>query len=148
MADQPPTSPSSNQLAQERTDLANKRTDLAQDRNDLAEERTRLAYERTLMAWVRTSTALISFGFTLYKFLDVLQDSAERQDRLLGPRGFAFMMIGIGLVALYLSIVDHRRGLKLLSKPFGPGKYSLAEIIAILVGALGLLGLFLVAFRW
>jgi uncharacterized membrane protein YidH (DUF202 family) len=36
---------------------------------DLAFERTMLAYERTLMAWVRTAISLISFGFTLYKFL-------------------------------------------------------------------------------
>jgi Domain of unknown function (DUF202) len=36
----------------------------------LAVERTRLAYERTLMAWVRTATALISFGFTIYKFFE------------------------------------------------------------------------------
>jgi len=41
----------------------------------LAIERTRLAHERTLMAWVRTATSLISFGFTVYKFVQYLRES-------------------------------------------------------------------------
>jgi len=141
MADQPPTGPSSNQLAQQRTDLA-------QERVDLAEVRTRLAYERTLMAWVRTSTALISFGFTLYKFFDVLQDAAERQGRLIGPRGFAFTMIGIGMVALILAIIEHRRSLRLLAATSGEPFRSLSQVIAMLIVGLGFVGLVLVAFRW
>ena len=35
----------------------------------LALERTRLAAERSLMAWVRTALSMISFGFTIYKFM-------------------------------------------------------------------------------
>ena len=36
---------------------------------ELAFERTMLAHERTLMAWIRTAISMISFGFTIYKFL-------------------------------------------------------------------------------
>ena len=43
----------------------------------LAVDRTRLAHERTLMAWVRTATSLISFGFTIYKFLALLLAAFE-----------------------------------------------------------------------
>jgi putative membrane protein len=69
----------------------------------LAIDRTRLAHERTLMAWVRTATSLISFGFTIYKFFQYLQ---EQQDplrvRAFGPRQYATLMIVIGLLALVL----------------------------------------------
>ncbi len=52
----------------------------------LATDRTRLAHDRTLMAWVRTSTSLISFGFTIYKFFQYLQEKGTGpQERLLGP---------------------------------------------------------------
>jgi len=39
----------------------------------LAIDRTRMASERTLQAWVRTALSMIAFGFTLYKFLQVMQ---------------------------------------------------------------------------
>ena len=32
--------------------------------------------QRTLMAWVRTALSMISFGFTIYKFLQVLQEQS------------------------------------------------------------------------
>lgn len=37
--------------------------------SDLGETRTILAADRTLMAWIRTSLSMLSFGFTIYKFL-------------------------------------------------------------------------------
>jgi len=41
--------------------------------NEMAIERTMMAAERTIMAWTRTSISLISFGFTIYKFLQYMQ---------------------------------------------------------------------------
>src|SRR5262245_22205352 len=62
------------------------------------------------MAWVRTATSLISFGFTIHKFFQYLQEKNQgREDRIFGPREFAMVMIGIGLVALILATVQHRR---------------------------------------
>src|SRR5262245_62649597 len=76
----------------------------------MAVDRTRLAHDRTLMAWVRTATSLISFGFTIYKFFQYLQEKDQaRADRIFGPREFALLMIGIGLTALVLATVQHRR---------------------------------------
>ncbi|WRH67064.1 MAG: DUF202 domain-containing protein [Planktothrix sp. GU0601_MAG3] len=37
--------------------------DLAEDRTELAKYRSRAAADRTLMAWIRTSLSLIGFGF-------------------------------------------------------------------------------------
>jgi putative membrane protein len=115
----------------------------------LAVDRTRLAHERTLMAWVRTSTSLISFGFTIHKFFQYL---VERQpvaaQGLLGPRGFALLMIGIGLTALVLATLEHRRSMHALRTEYGQVvPYSLATVIAGLIAVLGLFGLLSVLFR-
>jgi putative membrane protein len=115
----------------------------------LALDRTRLAYERTLMAWVRTATALISFGFTIYKFFQFLRDGqAPIREGAGGPRVFALMMIGIGLTALVLATIEHRQYRRHLQAEFGPQPYSLAAFVAALIGVLGVLGLLSVLLRY
>ena len=108
----------------------------------LAADRTRLAYERTLMAWVRTATSLISFGFTIYKFFQFLRtDRPAPREGMLGLRAFAVLMIVIGITALLLASIDHLRHRRALQSEHGPMPYSLAAVVAILIGVLGLLGL-------
>ena len=116
----------------------------------LAVERTRLAHERTLMAWVRTALSLISFGFTIDKFFEYLRENQQgvAGTSSIGPRGFALLMIGIGLTALILATLEHRRSMRVLRVDFrGVVPYSLATVIATLIGLLGVLGLISVAFR-
>ena len=117
------------------------------DATKLAVDRTRLAHDRTLMAWVRTSTSLISFGFTIYKFFQYLREKEEfTSEGFLGPRGFALMMIGIGLTALAVATVEHRRSLQALRNEYGLiVPRSLATVLATLVALLGIFGLLLVA---
>jgi putative membrane protein len=111
------------------------------DSNRLAAERTRLAYERTLMAWIRTATSLISFGFTIFKFFEYLQEDKQRPlHQFLGPRRFGMLMIGIGLVALILATLQHVRSMKALRLDYRDAPYSLAFVMAALIGALGVLG--------
>jgi putative membrane protein len=67
----------------------------------LAIERTRMAAERTLMAWVRTALAMISFGFGIYKFIQVLQaESPATLLRAQAPRNVGLAFTGIGTIAL------------------------------------------------
>lgn len=115
----------------------------------LALDRTRLAHERTLMAWVRTSTSLISFGFTIYKFFQYLRESGQggREGRLLGPREYALMMIGIGVVALLLATTQHWHTMRILRAEHPEITYSLATVLAGLVAVLGLAALIAVIFR-
>jgi uncharacterized membrane protein YidH (DUF202 family) len=68
----------------------------------LAFDRTRLAYDRTLMARVRTATALITFGFTVYKFFQIEIGKTDPIDSIIGPREFALTMISIGLASLLI----------------------------------------------
>lgn len=115
-------------------------TDDASVSTRLAIDRTRFACERTLMAWTRTSVSLISFGFTIYKFFELEARTAVKEG-VLGPRPFALLMISIGLAALVLATIDHRRNLRALQAAGGAEHYSLSLIVAALVGVLGVLGL-------
>ena len=118
------------------------------DATRLAVERTRLAYERTLMAWTRTAMSLISFGFTIYKFFQYLREGQPvAHDGVLGPRGFALLMIGIGLAALVFATIEHRRSMQGLRATYGPAPYSLAAIVAGLIAVLGVAGLLAVLLR-
>jgi len=118
------------------------------DATELALERTCLAYERTLLAWVRTATGLITFGFTLYKFFQYQhQEGIEPSHRFLGPREFAIMMIGTGLLALLLSTIEHVTRIRTLRKRYGRVPHSLAGFLAALISLLGLFGLFMAIFR-
>ena len=119
------------------------------DATKLAVDRTRLAHERTLMAWVRTATSLISFVFTTYKFFQYLRESQSvgPEGRLFGPREFALLMIGIGVVALILATVEHYRGIQNLRERFGEVPFSAAPVLAIVMSLFGIVGLAAVFFR-
>jgi putative membrane protein len=116
---------------------------------ELALDRTRLAYERTLMAWIRTATSLITFGFTIYKFLQYIVEKGqvEQRDRLIGPRGYGLFMIGIGLFALLLATISHRRNMQALRRKYVHVPYSLAAVLAAVISLLGFLALIAVIFR-
>lgn len=62
-------------------------------------------------------------------------------ERVIGARGFALVMIGIGLAALLMAAVDHRRELRALRAEYGTVSRSTAEIVAILVSVLGFVAL-------
>ena len=59
---------------------------LAADRTTMAFDRTVMALERTLMGWIRTSLSLISFGFTIFKFLEALHKGGDTHIRENAPR--------------------------------------------------------------
>jgi len=114
----------------------------------LAIDRTRLAYERTMMAWIRTAASLISFGFTIYKFFQFeLKTPGEHPQHLIGPRGFAVIMIGTGLTGLTLAAIQHRSSLQLLKKMYGDQPRSVAGIVGWFVALLGVLALIAVLMR-
>jgi putative membrane protein len=103
----------------------------------LAFDRTRLAYDRTMMAWVRTATSLISFGFTIYKFFQIEIGKGEPKKHLIGPREFAMMMIGIGLLSLVMATVQHRNDRNELRAMNPNIPRSMAAVLAGLIALLG-----------
>jgi putative membrane protein len=99
------------------------------------------------MAWVRTATALISFGFTIYKFFQYLHEERSFADGLLGPRGFAVLMITVGLGALVVANIEHWESVQALRARGVSPPRSLAAVVAGLIAILGLAGLVAVLLR-
>jgi len=113
----------------------------------LAFERTRNSYENTMMSWIRTSTSLITFGFSIYKFFQIEAPNHPQQNRLIGPRDFAFMLVSIGLVSLLLATLEHRQNLRALGAQYAGRQRSLAVLVAALISILGILALIAMIFR-
>ncbi len=102
-----------------------------------------------MMAWVRTATSLISFGFTIYKFfeLDLRKPVSGTTVSELGPRGFALVMISVGLIALMLAGFQHYHSLRSMRESYGSMPRSVAGPVAALIGLLGVFALFGVIVR-
>ena len=64
--------------------------------SDLGEIRTIMAADRTLMAWIRTSLSMLSFGFTIYKFLQAVatQGNMEHPN---SPQTVGLLLTGLGV---------------------------------------------------
>jgi putative membrane protein len=121
---------------------------LAQQRTELAVARTVMAADRTLMAWTRTSLAMISFGFTVYKFMQYVRE--EGKTALIpterGAQNFGIAMIAAGILFLLLACLHYWH----LTRKVNPGQkwhFSLALVVASFVVALGFLALINAAFR-
>jgi putative membrane protein len=113
----------------------------------LAFDRTRLAYDRTMLAWVRTATSLISFGFTIYKFFQIEISKGEPGKYLIGPREFAMIMIGIGILSLLLATMQHRRDRDALKATDPDVPRSMAAVLAGLIAILGVVAFLAVVFH-
>jgi putative membrane protein len=106
----------------------------------LSLDRTRMAADRTLMSWIRTSLSLISFGFTIYKFLQAIREQSETG--LLtphSPRTVGLVLIGIGTISLVMACIQYyafirHLGLKLRNNP-----WDMTLPLATIIGLLGFL---------
>ena len=109
---------------------------------ELAITRTRLASDRTLMAWVRTALSMISFGFTIYKFLGGLHEAGGiRLRRPEGPRDIGLFLTALGTGSLIAGMIEHmqtRRRLEGRTR-VGAGFYVACVVVAL--GVLVFLGL-------
>jgi len=121
-------------------------TQLSRKRTSLAVERSFVAFERTLMAWLRTSLSMISFGFTLVKFFEYLED--QRGSPIVGGFGrtwattsLGMAMIVIGTGALIAAIIQHKRRVDALRREGLLSQWNLAFNVAILVAVLGVFAL-------
>ena len=118
---------------------ADRSTKLAHERTDAAMTRTRMAAERTLMAWIRTSLSMISFGFTILKFFQFLKESQGPLGQFHGERAhhLGLILISIGTLIVIPASFQNYSLMKKLSAQDGGPVWSLALVVAVVVGGLG-----------
>jgi putative membrane protein len=105
----------------------------------MAVGRTVMAAERTLMAWIRTGLSMLSFGFTIYKFLLYVRESLSANVmRAQGPRRFGIFLIGLGTASMIFGLIDYHRRAKQLGQSGGPSPWSFVALTAALSVLLGL----------
>ncbi|HEV3112476.1 MAG TPA: DUF202 domain-containing protein [Candidatus Binataceae bacterium] len=113
----------------------------------LAFDRTWVAYERTMLAWVRTATSLITFGFSVYKFFQIVREEGERTNHLIGARQFGLLLVSIGLASLALATLEYRQNIRRLGEEYEGRPRSLAVIVAALISVLGIVALIVMLSR-
>ena len=68
-------------------------------------QRTRLSSDRTLMSVIRTSLSLITFGFTIFKVFDKLEQAAWVAKGSQAPLNFGLSLVSLGIAMLTFGIV-------------------------------------------
>jgi putative membrane protein len=102
-----------------------------------------------MMAWIRTSTALIAFGFGMYKLFELmpLASGMKPGEHVVSPRAFAFVLALLGNLSLLLAAIQHRVSLQRMRALGLTVPVSAAAILAGLVALLGIAVLVMVALR-
>jgi len=106
----------------------------------LALDRNKLAAERTLMAWLLTALSMISFGFTIYKFLQVIDEQSSVPLRHLNaPRNVGLVLTGLGTFVMVVACIQHWSYVKNLrtDKPYQP--WDISFTVALLIAVMGAL---------
>ncbi len=112
--------------------------------------RTALASQRSLMAWIRTSVSMFTFGFSITQFFYFMEQQHEGTQFSAGPRRLGVALIGVGILALVLAIVEHvqvLRKLKEMGLPAIP-QYSLSIGSAVAILTIGGAALISIVFNW
>ncbi len=93
-----------------------------------------------MMAWTRTATALITFGFAMYKLFEFLPlvTGMKPGEHVISPRAFALILAFLGNFSLLLAAIQHRKSLQSIRALGLRAPYSAA---AILAGFLSLAGI-------
>jgi putative membrane protein len=113
--------------------------ELAQDRTDLASMRTIMAADRTLMAWVRTALSLESFGFTIYKVLQAFQEEGRALPRDQTPTNVGLFLTAMGTIAMVMGTVEYLQARKALQPYHEVPLTRSSFLMALLMSFMGVL---------
>jgi putative membrane protein len=124
-------------------ELAGKKSDPQKDSTDMAVERTMMAADRSLMAWVRTGLSLISFGFTIYKFLEYQQQQLSTAGKEVvsfsSPKVFGLLMIGLGILSLIFGTIENLATANSYRKRYDINRPRYSLIISGIITVIGIL---------
>lgn len=114
-------------------------TRLAYERTDLGLQRTAMAAERTLQAWIRTALSMISFGFTIGKLGQAVQEfeGSGAFDRVWSVGGLAYALVVMGTLSLLVASVQYVLAMRELRLKGLPARVSLALGVALALVVLG-----------
>lgn len=101
--------------------------------------RTAFSSERSLMSWIRTSVSLYTFGFSLIKFIDYMEEHGGSERIWTGPRGLGLALIGLGMLVLVLGALEHLRRLRKMGRLGLPtvSRFPLPVAVAVALLAIG-----------
>ena len=107
--------------------------------DDLGEMRTIMAADRTLMAWIRTSLSMLSFGFTIYKFLDAMAEH-DQLARSNTPQQVGMFLAGMGTAAMVMGTLSYWSTLRDLERieEFRIGRPVLVMALIMSIAGIGL----------
>lgn len=83
--------------------------------SDLGAQRTVMAADRTLMAWIRTALSMLSFGFTIYKFLETVAQQTPLAHPH-SPRQVGLFLAGLGTACMVFGTISYWLTLRDLHK--------------------------------
>ncbi len=106
----------------------------------LSIDRTVMAANRTLMAWIRTAMSMISFGFTIYKVIQGLQDGTVALPIDLHAARAGMLLTGLGILCLIVGIVEYYLILRQMRKlmPINHWRYPLVVAVLMLLVAMAI----------
>jgi putative membrane protein len=117
-------------------------SDQPMDATMMAVTRTVMAADRSLMAWVRTGLSLISFGFTIYKFLEYSREQVIASGKILrgvsSPKLVGLFMVGMGVLSLIFGMIENIHNVKLLTGQYGLRRTRYALFMAAILSIFGL----------
>jgi len=104
------------------------------------------------MSWIRTSVSLFTFGFSITKFFDYLENQQEGTQFSEGPYVLGLVLICLGILSLVPAVIQHAGRLKRakeLGIPMGMPiitRFSLpiwATVALIVIGSTTFIGILL-----
>lgn len=110
--------------------------------SDLGALRTVMAADRTLMAWIRTALSMLSFGFTIYKFLESVAQQSPAVPHRNSPQEVGLFLAGLGTLSMVLGTVSYWTTLQDLQKSerFRIGRPTFVIAVIISIAGLTLFG--------
>ena len=84
---------------------------------ELATQRTVMALDRTQMAWIRTGLSMLTFGFSVVKFDQYLREQGLLQHPDEQPRELGLLIMTIGFLALTMATWQYVRSHDRLGAP-------------------------------
>ncbi|WP_211193451.1 YidH family protein [Paraburkholderia sp. UYCP14C] len=129
------------------TAQARSANELALDRTDLAARRTLMAADRSLMAWIRTALSMISFGFTIYKILESVQEAGVHTSHPHSPVRVGLFLTGMGTASMVLGTIEYWRTLVDINQHRHFSIWRPTFVIALIMAVMGSFAFLSIVFR-